>query len=124
MHLARKSIFVLAFGLAGASCSDSDSPTSIEIPIADVQIRSGVCAIPEGATCTMIAEAKTADGTLVLNPVLRWDSNNTTVAVVVGEGSSVVVHARSIGSATITVSNSSGDASDTERVSVLPCSKC
>lgn len=124
MHLARTSILVLAAGLAGLSCSDGNGPTSIEIDIADVQIRSGVCAIPEGSTCVMTAEAKTADGVLVVNPILRWDSSDTNVAVVDGEGTSVTVTARSIGSATITVSDSSGEATDTERVSVLPCSKC
>lgn len=124
MHLARTSIFVLAVGFAGAACSDSDSPTSIEIDIAEIEINAGVCAIPEGATCNLSAEARTADGVVVSNPTLRWSSSNVSVATVQGESSAAVVRGIAIGSATVTVTNSTEDVSDAVPVSVLPCSKC
>ncbi len=114
----------LALGLTVLSCSSSDGPTSIEIPIASIQIRSGVCAVPEGATCNVLAEARTPDGVLVSNPVLRWSSSNTTVASVSGESSTATIVAHAIGSATVTVTDTTGDVSDDIGVSVLPCSKC
>ena len=117
MRLARTiPVLALAVGLTGASCSSDDGPTSIEIPIASIQIRSGVCAVPEGTTCNLFAEAKTADGTLIPNPVLRWSSSNTTVATVQGESSSALVSVRSVGTATITVCNTTCDISDSATV--------
>jgi hypothetical protein len=114
----------LAMGLAVLSCSSSDGPTSIEIPIASIQIRSGGCFVAEGASCNVLAEARTAEGTLVSNPVLRWSSSNTTVASVQGEGSQATVSARAIGEATVTVTDTTGDVSDDMPVRVLRCSKC
>lgn len=114
----------LALGVIVLSCSSSDGPTSIEIPIASIQIRSGGCFVPEGATCPVTAEARTIDGVLVSNPVLRWSSSNTTVASVVGESSTATISAHAIGNATVTVTDTTGDVSDDMRVSVLPCSKC
>ena len=114
----------LALGLAVLSCSSSDGPTSIEIPIADIQIRSGGCFVPEGESCNVLAEARTAEGILISNPILRWSSSNTTVASVQGESSTATVRAHAIGDATVTVTDTTGDVTDDMRVSVLPCSKC
>jgi hypothetical protein len=118
------SVLGLVIGLAVLSCSSSDGPTSIEIPIADIQIRSGGCFVAEGASCNVRAEARTAEGVLVSNPILRWSSSNTTVASVEGQSSEATIVARSIGDATVTVTDTTGDVSDDMRVSVLPCSKC
>ncbi len=125
MRLARIPILALAIGLVGAACDNTEAPTSIEIDIDEIQIRPGVCAIPEGATCSVQAEAK-AQGIVVANPVLRWSSSNTTVASVeVGSNNSTAtVRGLSLGSATIRVENTNGDAFDEVRASVLPCSKC
>jgi hypothetical protein len=114
----------LALGLAVLSCSSSDGPTSIEIPIASIQIRSGGCFVEEGASCNVLAEARTLEGVLVSNPILRWTSSNTTVASVVGESSTATIRANAIGDATVTVTDTTGDVADDMRVSVLPCSKC
>ncbi|HKY59486.1 MAG TPA: Ig-like domain-containing protein [Gemmatimonadota bacterium] len=114
----------LSLGLAVLSCSGSDGPTSIEIPIAEIEIRSGGCFVPEGESCNVLAEARTAEGILISNPILRWSSSNTTVASVEGESSTATVRAHAIGDATVTVTDTTGDVSDDMRVSVLPCSKC
>ena len=113
-----------ALGLTMPACSNSEGPTAIEIPIATIQIRSGGCFVEEGATCNVLAEARTAEGVLITNPVLRWSSSNTTVASVVGESSQATIHAQAIGDATVTVSDTTGDVSDDMRVTVLRCSKC
>jgi hypothetical protein len=113
-----------ALGLTIPSCSDSEGPTSIEIPIATINIRSGGCFVEEGASCNVVAEARTAEGVLISNPVLRWSSSNTTVASVTGESSTATIHAQSIGDATVTVSDTTGDVTDDIQVTVLRCSKC
>lgn len=113
-----------ALGLTMPACSNSEGPTAIEIPIATIQIRSGGCFVEEGATCNVLAEARTAEGVLITNPVLRWSSSNTTVASVVGESSTATIHAQAIGDATVTVSDTTGDVSDDMPVTVLRCSKC
>jgi hypothetical protein len=113
----------LALGLTALACSNTDGPTSIEIPIDEIQVRSGGCFVAEGESCQLFAEAR-AGGILVSNPVLRWISNATHIATVEGESSTATVHARAVGNATVTVSNTTGDVSDDVRVSVLPCSKC
>jgi hypothetical protein len=113
-----------ALGLTMPSCSDSEGPTSIEIPIATIDIRSGGCFVEEGATCPVHAEARTAEGVVISNPVLRWSSSNTTVASVTGESSTATIHAQSIGDATVTVSDTTGDVTDDIQVTVLRCSKC
>lgn len=118
------SALVLTLGLAALSCSSSDGPTSIEIPITSIQIRSGGCFVPAGVSCNVRAEARTVDGVLVSNPVLRWSSSNTTVASVEGQSDTATISARAIGNATVTVTDTTGDVSDEMRVSVLPCSKC
>ena len=114
----------LVLGLTAPACSDSEGPTSIEIPIATIQIRSGGCFVEEGGSCNVLAEARTAEGVLITNPVLRWSSSNTTVASVEGESSTATIHAQSIGDATVTVSDTTGDVTDDMRVTVLRCSKC
>lgn len=121
----RRSSTVSIVGLLlGVACSGSDGPTAIEIPIAEVRILSGVCAILEGGSCIMVAEAKTSDGVVVSNPVLRWSSSNSGVASVEGDGNSAVVRGIAIGSANVIVSNTTGNVTDSQGVSVLPCSKC
>ncbi|HET6340652.1 MAG TPA: Ig-like domain-containing protein [Gemmatimonadota bacterium] len=114
----------LALGLTVLACSSSDGPTSIEIPIATIEIRSGGCFVEEGASCPVLAEARTADGVLVSNPILRWFSSNTSVASVVGESATATIRALAIGNATVTVTDTTGDISDDMRVTVLRCSKC
>jgi hypothetical protein len=114
----------LALGLTVLACSDGDGPTSIEIPIATIQIRSGGCFVEAGASCPVLAEARTADGVLVSNPILRWSSSNTSVASVEGESSTATIRAVAIGNATVTVTDTSGDIADDMRVTVLACSKC
>ena len=114
----------LVLGLTVLSCSDSEGPTSIEIPIATIQIRSGGCFVEEGASCQVLAEAKTADGVIVSNPILRWTSSNSSVASVEGESSSATVRTHAPGDATVTVTDTTGDVSDSMRVTVLLCSKC
>ena len=113
----------IALGLTMPACSDSEGPTSIEIPIATIRILGG-CFMEEGASCSLSAEAKTSDGTIVSDPVLRWSSSATNVATVEGDGRTAVVHARALGSATIRAENTTGDAFDDTEVLVLPCSKC
>ena len=122
-HARSIPVLAVAAGLAAASCSNSNGPTAIEIPIADIQIRSGSCAVEEGRTCNLFAEAKTADGTIVTNPILRWSSSNPTVATVEGQSSQAVVSIHSVGTATITVSNTTGDVSDTAKVRGLLATK-
>jgi uncharacterized protein YjdB len=80
--------------------------------------------VEEGASCNVVAEARTAEGVLISNPVLRWSSSNTTVASVTGESSTATIHAQSIGDATVTVSDTTGDVTDDIQVTVLRCSKC
>jgi uncharacterized protein YjdB len=72
----------------------------------------------------VLAEARTADGVLVSNPILRWSSSNTSVASVEGESSTATIRAVAIGNATVTVTDTSGDIADDMRVTVLACSKC
>lgn len=116
----------MALGLSVLACSNSESPTAIEIDIAALQINSGVCAIPEGATCPVLATALTAEGIPVSNPVLRWSSSNPTVAAVTVGSTNLqaTVHGRAVGSATVRVENTTGDVFDDLRVNVLLCSKC
>ncbi|MGH7570509.1 MAG: hypothetical protein ACREMK_01515 [Gemmatimonadota bacterium] len=119
-----RTIFALAIGLAGAACSGDEGPTAIEIPIAELRVTGSCGGMVAGSTCPLLAEAKTADGLVVANPVLDWFSNNPTIASVSGNSSSAVVTAHSEGNATVTVSNTSGTVSDDIRVNVLFCSKC
>ena len=123
MRPTRLPTLFLAAGLVAAACSNSDAPTSIEIDIDEIRIVSGACAMPEGATCSVVAEAR-SNGIVVSNPTLRWISSNSTVASVEGNGSSAVVRGHALGSATIRVENTNGDAFDEVRATVLPCSKC
>ena len=55
----------LALGLS-LSCSSSDGPTAIEIPIATIRIASGGCFVPEGESCSVVAEAER--GTVISAP--------------------------------------------------------
>lgn len=114
----------LCLTLFALSCSSSDGPTAIEIPIATIQIRSGGCFVEEGSSCNVVAEAKTAEGVIVSNPILRWTSSNTSVATVEGQSSTATIRANAIGNATVTVTDTTGDVSDDMRVNVLRCSKC
>ena len=105
------------------ACSNSDGPTSIELEIDDLQIVSGACAMPEGGTCQVTAQAL-SNGVPVSNPVLRWSSSNSTIASVEGDGGSALVRGLAVGSARVTVSDTAERVSDDVSVNVLPCSKC
>lgn len=113
----------LALGVVGVACGNEEGPTSIEIDIEHLRILNG-CAIAEGDSCQLTAVAMTADSVPIPNPILRWSSSSSTVATVTGESSNATVRGNAIGSATITVSNSTFTVSDDVRVTVLPCSKC
>lgn len=105
------------------ACSNSDGPTSIELEIDELRIVSGACAMPEGGTCQVEAQAL-SNGVPVSNPVLRWSSSNNTIASVDGNGRSALVRGLAVGSARVTVSDTTERVSDDVSVSVLPCSKC
>ncbi|MGH7556566.1 MAG: Ig-like domain-containing protein [Gemmatimonadota bacterium] len=116
--------FAMAIGFAGPACDSGEGPTNIEIPIAQLSITNACPGMVEGNTCTLFAEAKTEQGAIVPNPVLRWFSSSSSVASVQENGGSALVTALGQGSATITVTNSSQTVSDDSRVTVLFCSKC
>jgi hypothetical protein len=103
------------------ACSGNDGPTAIEIPLATVEITSPCPSMGEGETCIMAARGITADGEIVTNAVLRWSSNNGSVAQVNDDGR---VFATGPGQATITVEAAIGQGRDTSSVTVFPCTKC
>lgn len=123
MRPVRLHTLILAAALVATACSNSDAPTSIEIEIDELRITSGACAMPEGATCIVTAEAR-SNGVPVSNPTLRWLSSNSTIASVEGNGLSAVVRGLALGRATVTVSDTTEKASASVSVNVLPCSKC
>lgn len=116
--------FAMAIGFAGPGCDSGEGPTNIEIPITELHLTTSCAGMVSGNTCTLVAQARTNGGLIVPNPVLDWFSSNPTIASVSGSSSSGLVSAHTEGSATITVSNTSGTVSDETRVSVLFCSKC
>lgn len=96
-------VAALLFPLA---CSDS-GPTAIELPIATIVVTQGCPTLIVGQQCRPTVEARTAEGQLVVNPILRWTSSNPGTASVTDQG---LIQARGPGEATIRVSNSTDSA--------------
>jgi hypothetical protein len=118
MRTLTRAALCAAFLSALAVACGSDGLTTIELPIATLEIQNaGACngVVPQ-ARCQFVVEARTAEGQLITNPILRWFSSNSAVASVSDEG---LVEALSSGQATITVTNSTGTASDSANVLVL-----
>jgi len=104
-----------AFALAG--CSGGGGPTAIEIPIARIQVTQPCTAVIEGETCRIGVRAFTADDQQIGNPVLRYLSTNESVAPVSDAG---VVSGRSVGQATIVISNSTSTVFAQFQANVFP----
>jgi uncharacterized protein YjdB len=111
---------VVAAALLLPACSGDNGPTAIEIPLSRVEITGPCPFIDEGATCQMAARGITADNQIVTNAVLRWSSNNGSVAQINSDGR---VFAVGVGTATILVEAAFGTGSDTARVTVNACTK-
>ena len=103
--------------LALGGCSGGGGPTSIEIPIARIQITQPCTAVIEGETCRIGVRAFTADDQQIGSPVLRYLSTNESVAPVSDAG---VVSGRSVGEATIVISNSTSTVFAQFRANVFP----
>ncbi|HUP00267.1 MAG TPA: Ig-like domain-containing protein [Gemmatimonadota bacterium] len=113
---ALKSLAPLAaLGSILLGCS-TDGPTTIELPIAELRITASCPALIVGGRCAIVVEALTAEGQLVVDPILRWSTSDSSIASV-DEGG--VVEARGPGQATIRVSNSTDTASDQTTISVF-----
>lgn len=120
MRIQRTATAIFAAALTLSACSE-DGPTAIEIPLATVEITAGCPSMGEGDTCQMAARGITAEGQIVTNAVLRWSSNNSSIAQVNSEGR---VFGVGPGQATILVEAAFGQGSDTSEVAVFPCTKC
>lgn len=120
MRIQRTAPLILAAALLLPACS-ADGPTAIEIPLASVEITNECRLMEEGATCQMAALGITADNQIVTNAVLRWSSNNNSVAQVNSEGR---VFGVGPGQATILVEAAFGQGEDTSPVAVFACTKC
>lgn len=119
MNASRASLlapFLLAGALAACS-GGSGGPTAIEIEIDSLAFTSTCTALIPGDACRLTVEAFTENGQRIGNPVLRWTSFNSGVAVVDNGGT---VTARAPGEATIEVSNSTATVSARTLVRVLP----
>ncbi|HUF89145.1 MAG TPA: Ig-like domain-containing protein [Gemmatimonadota bacterium] len=119
MSLLRTVPAIFAAGMTLAACSD-DGPTTIEIPLAQVEITAGCSAIGEGESCPMQARGITADGEILTNAILRWSSSATEIVQVNAEGR---VFGISPGKATIIVEAALGEGSDSAEVFVFPRTK-
>lgn len=116
--LTNRSIWTLALLAATVvGCGGSDGPTPIEIPITRIEIvlPSDCRFLALGDTCRIMVDAFSGDR-LVGNPVLRWFSSDVLVATV-NEDTGLVTTA-GFGMTTITVTNSTGTASDQLEVTV------
>jgi hypothetical protein len=107
---------VLALLLIVVAGCDESGPTAIEIPIESLEITSGCTVMIEGRECTVGVIAMTPDGQSIINPVLRWSSNSSAVAIRNQRG---LIAAVAPGQATVRVENSTGTAFDETRVTVL-----
>jgi hypothetical protein len=112
----RSAVFALLLMVPCVGCSESGL-TAIEIPIVSLEITNGCTVMIEGSTCTVRVIAMTEDGQSITNPVLRWFSNSSSVAVRNDRG---LIEAVAPGAATVTVSNSTGTVSDATSVTVFP----
>jgi hypothetical protein len=112
----RNTLLALLFSTPLVGCNES-GPTAIEIPIASLEITAGCTVMIEGSTCNIDVIARTEEGQVVANPVLRWSSNSSSVAIRNNRG---LIAAVSPGAATVTVRNSTGTASDNTQVTVIP----
>jgi hypothetical protein len=112
----RNTLLALLFGTPLVGCNDS-GPTAIEIRIATLDITNGCPVMIEGSTCNIDVIARTEEGQVVANPVLRWSSNDSSVAILSNRG---LIEAVSPGAATVTVRNSTDTASDNTQVTVIP----
>jgi hypothetical protein len=107
---------ILIVCVALAACSGGSGPTAIEVPIARIDIASNDCiGVVEGDTCTIVARAFGTNGTQIGNPVMRWFTSHPAIA----EVQNGRVTARSPGTATITVTNSTASVSAEATVRVL-----
>lgn len=114
---------VIPLMVAGAllpACGGNDGPTAIEIPLARVEITRRCTTVLEGSTCQMEAQGITADDQIVTNAVLRWSSNNSSVAQVNGDGR---VLGAGVGLAVITVTAAFGEGEADAEVLVVRCTK-
>ena len=112
----RSTILALLLIVPVAGCDES-GPTAIEIPIASLEITSGCAVMIEGSECTVGVIAMTEQGQSIINPVLRWSSNGSAVAIRNARG---LIAAVAPGQATVRVENSTGTVSDDTRVTVIP----
>ena len=119
MKLQRTAPGLLAAALL--ACSGNEGPTTIEIPLAQVEITSPCPTVDIGSTCQMTARGITAENQIVTNAVLRWSSNANSIVQVNSDGR---VFGIAPGKATITVEAALGQGSDTAEVLVFPCTKC
>ncbi len=104
-------LFVLVTGC------DESGPTAIEIPIESLEITGSGCAVMiEGSECTVGVIAMTPEGQSIINPVLRWSSMGSAVAILNQRGR---IRAVAPGQATVRVENTTGTVSDETRVTVL-----
>jgi len=112
----RSTLLALLLIVPVVGCDES-GPTAIEIPIESLEITNGCTVMIEGSECTVGVIAMTPEGQSVINPVLRWSSNNSAVVIRDQRGRIAAV---APGQATVRVENSTGTVSDDTRVTVLP----
>lgn len=108
-------IAVGAIALSLATACNDEGPTTIELPIATIEL--GSCpplVVP--SSCRPDVVAMTADGDFIADPILRWTIANGGVARVSDDG---LVTAVGAGRTTLTVSNTTGTASDNTEITVL-----
>ncbi len=99
----------LLFGLS--ACSKDNGP----VPAASIDVTpSSVVLNAVGATATIAATARDANGTVLPSAQVNWTSSAVTIATVSGSGSSATVTAVARGAATITATSGNG----TKQVSV------
>ena len=98
------------------ACND-EGPTAIELPIGELEFTTRCSPIIVEQNCRPGVIARTPEGQTISSPVLRWSSNNSSVASVNNEG---LIRALSAGSAVITVSNTTSTVTAQQEVLVLP----
>ena len=104
--------------LALVACND-EGPTAIELPIGSLEFTTRCGPIVVETQCRPGVLARTPEGQAIASPVLRWSSNNSSVASVNDDG---VIVAVSAGDAVITVANTTATVTAQQSILVLPLS--
>ena len=96
---ARASLACTVFAAPLVSCGDN---TAVTVDVARLEVTPATASAQAGATVTLTARAFDVDGNSIPSPVLRWSSNDNSIATVAATGAVTTIAA---GTARISVSS-------------------